>query len=483
MFEDPQPQKKVRWGLIIVSGFFILTCGCLGGVGYFGAGPIDIGPEARDAERIAAEYRAAGLPWEAKDLTKELGARPGTNGGPILLGIAKLPETERFSKELSRMQDAATDGDWARVDEGFKTDELIMKVLDKVAASDKLDFQRDYDLGSVLTFTELTISKDAVRAFCLKARRAAAKGDVSGAIMEFNKAFKLSAMMRDDPTLIGMLVQIAEHSAALASVRACAAQLKDNPAGLAQLTALTERNAEVPDLEYSLRGEMYMGIAILRNVDQYGGFRNLIRNVSGGDDPGSDVDQGPKIDPTKLVRTGLPGSTIARALMARHIQVWLEAKQKMDLHPGDPEGMAKELDVITERIGKSPKASEMFLEILFPVFSQAGAAVVQDEAQVVITEAMVAALKYRHEHGALPKTMAEIPGDFKDPFTKEPLKLKSVNGSMRIYSVGRNHKDDGGLTRSESKEHESDDVVAAYPPLPRQNPFSKSKAPIKKPTP
>jgi len=96
----------------------------------------------------------------------------------------------------------------------------------------------------------------------------------------------------------------------------------------------------------------------------------------------------------------------------------------------------------------------------------AGVSIVRSQAAFKTTEAMVSALVVRAKTGRMPKTIAEIPGSWIDPFSKKALRMVFVGDSTRIYSVGFDRVDSGGRTKLEAgKGSYSDDIIAAYPPL------------------
>ncbi len=450
-----------------------MTCSCIGGVAYFGVGPVDFGTEARNADKAAADYRAAGLPWEAKDLAPNPPVKPEDNAATLIIRASKLPG-DGLDSNLFDLVAAADKGQWEKVDAGLKNHADLLSLAEQAAEKPRVDFGRDYDLGANLLFPEYAACKRCVRILSIRAQWRAAKHDVKGAIEDLSHGFRIASVLKDEPLIIGMLVSVADQAITLSAVRKCAALLKDDPSTLSQIGQIIARESHTPDFEKSLRGEMYMGLAMLRNVDQYGGAMNLLKSF--GNDGSSKQNSVPPLDPAKLVRTGLPTSTIARALIARHMEVWTNAKRKMDLHPGDPEGVARELDAINKDIDDHPTASNMFLLVIFPVFSQVGSAIVRDVADTRVTEALVAALIYRSKHGAFPNKIEDLPGKWIDPFDATPLRIARIGDSFRIYSVGPNKKDEGGQYRKETG-HQFDDIIAAYPPHKPTPSLSKTQSP------
>ena len=98
---------------------------------------------------------------------------------------------------------------------------------------------------------------------------------------------------------------------------------------------------------------------------------------------------------------------------------------------------------------------------LFPALRAAMVAGTRAEARQNCLIAAIAANRYRLQHGELPKSLAElkdlIPGDesektqrLTDPFDGQPLRFRSGDGRVIIYSVSDNMTDDGGVIDGEN---------------------------------
>lgn len=455
--------KALRVTIWIVATILVVCGGGGSGALYFGCGPLDIGPAAREADEAAIAYRKAGLPWEAKDLQPNPPVAPNDNAAPILRQAIALYESKKLARKVRPLFDALKAGDTKALDGGLQQFGPALKLAAPAADKPGVDFQRDWDLGPDLVFAEYKGLKDFTKVFAIRAERRAAIGDVDGCFEDLIHAWRLGLLAGKEPTQISMLVDIACKSITLDRVRRCATLFRNRADALGRLDALFDQFKGEPNLAFSLRGNMYEGLAAIRNLPQYGRAKETGQS---DDDSGGSL---PKLDPSKLVRTGLPRDPLSRAFAARHVQVWLEAKQRLDEHSEDPEAQSKALDQIIDRISTPFRASYTFEETMLSLFSQSGVAIVRHTADKRATQALVRALIVEAKTGALPKRIEDIPGNWTDPFTKKPLRLVSVNGSIRIYSVGHDRRDDGGLTRSELKkkgiEH-SDDVIAACPPPP-----------------
>ncbi len=472
MVDSKSSKGRIDWKLVVRFIPLVIVC-VLGCVAFFGAGPIDIGPEARGAEKAAAAYQAEGLPWVANDLAPRPPVRPDENAAEFILAAAKSPESKPFDKDYPTMLKLADGDQWAKVDDSLKKYQSLLDFGVSAATRLRVDFGRDYDYGAYLQFPEFASTKRLVRALTMRAQIEAQRGNANACVADLTSAFRVADLLRDDSTTIGLLVHIADQAISLDGVRRSASFLKDDPAVLARLNSLVVQFNHSPDFKNALRGEMYMGLASLRNMDEHG--HNQAQSDTRSSE-GTDSDERP-INPAKLIRTGLPTSFFIRAFAARDLEVWTEASRKMNLHRHDPDAMAKDTQVIADRMAKHPKVSEILLSALFPVYLEMGSAIKRVAAAGNVTQALIASLEYRGRTGALPSRLKDLPGDWIDPFTGTSLRVKNVAGSFRIYSVGRNRKDDGGLDKDETVGKKSDDVVAAFPPLRRKIPAPKRQVP------
>jgi hypothetical protein len=192
-----------------------------------------------------------------------------------------------------------------------------------------------------------------------------------------------------------------------------------------------------------------VGIATARNLDLF-----LNRN----DDDTDDYVPDPKL----LRRDGLPSDTMPRALMARIVQAWNEAYRDTNGFQMPPLELGQRLDALQERSEKRNGLSRFVVPIMFPLTSSAAATVVTLDARRAVLRAYAKAMIAQAQTGKWPSHVDE-----NDPFTGKPLRVKVTEKGLRIYSVGKDRRDDGGLLRRETKGQikRGEDIVAAYPPI------------------
>jgi hypothetical protein len=95
-----------------------------------------------------------------------------------------------------------------------------------------------------------------------------------------------------------------------------------------------------------------------------------------------------------------------------------------------------------------------FLTSMFmPSLGRAGQRFARMEAQRLCAEVAVRIEFYRLKHeGALPTALSDLSGLLpNDPFNGQPLRYKQTGHGYIVYSVGPDHKDNGGLLERPTK--------------------------------
>ena len=257
--------------------------------------------------------------------------------------------------------------------------------------------------------------------------------------------------------MISMLVRISMKAIASDAAVRCAALDASDPKALEALAATVSRFQTIPSFGFALRGDAYMRLATLRNLEL------LVDNEHDSDSGGAPP---PPINPADLKRTGIPEGMFLRGFAARFFERWTKVKAAIDKHPDDPRRIGEAINAAS---ANQAGLSNILVSATNPSYGQAGDAVVECQAKQRVTLALVQALLIKARTGRLPTRIEEIPGQWIDPFDDKPLRVKTAGNSIRIYSVSRNLRDDGGVDRRELKgpDKKDFDTVAAYPPVKR----------------
>lgn len=443
---------------LIVGIPTLLLCG----VGSWGASQyVDFPWASHELESTVAESRRLGLPWVASDLRPKPELTFEENAGPEIQRACQLVGQIKGSTNASNdATKALNEGDFAKAQDAVDLFAEPLAVIEKAVAKPKSYIERDYDLGPDLLLPEYAWEKSICKVLGVRSQIQASKGNVDASMADIRRMGRLTQLMESEPILIGMLVEIACESIRLRAVEALAGDWKDNPAALEKLDQTILATLPKTDIKFTLRGEVYMAVALCRNFEKFGGL-NAVEMTSSGE-------QRKPVDPRDLDRTGYPKGLMARAFLTRALQFW-NAFFATAKDGEDPLALTKRLDQLMKADASHTGLSYRINDILMPVFSQAGIACVRMVALQRCTDAFLKVMAYRAQHRSFPSTLADAGASLIDPFDGQPLRYRHNTDSCRVYSVGADGDDNGGVMRRElGRTTETPlkfDEAVCYPPV------------------
>jgi len=445
-----------------VAGGLIL-CG-IGGTGLYFLGKVfDIGGASQRAKDGAVAYRAAGFAWEAKDITSQIALSDADNGAELFGQATKELHDLKTAKFTSDARKLELKSNWSSIQKQLEPIDGALELAKAVSKKKGIDFRRDWDMGTTLLFPEYSNAKFFVRGLCWRAEVESMNHQTAQAVDDLSAAWKLSKMIGNEPILISMLVECSCRQIVLESLVRCVELNQHSASTVQKYASIIKGDTSVPNFLLALRGEAYLQLSTIRNLSNMGGVQALTKMDS--------ESQPVRLDPKTVIRTGLPRDIMSKAFAASHFEVWVEFSKSMKQYKDQPAKLSAELDREIEKVTSKKSVSNVLNSIIFPVFGQAGIAVTNAQANLCCTQALLAGLVVMDSKGNAPESIDEIPGGpWTDPFNQNSLIVKTQNGGFRVYSVGPNGKDDGGIFRPELKNMESQnyDIGASYPPLQRK---------------
>ena len=444
---------------------------------YSGVGPVDIAPASRDLESAVAEYRKLGWPLEAKDFDPPVS--PSEDGTPTLrLAVAAIGKPYDDAS-LTKAINYAKAQKWAEVDKLLKPFDKAFSLAEQASKYARIRLHVNLDSanldGANYEFVEdLATTGSLINSLCVSARLRSAEGSTDIALKNLTVAWRLSNLIAQQPS--NELMGMGYESEVLTAVRRCAAALSHNPEALTRLDAILNNPCPSYKLEPLLWSSAYDGIALSRNLDLYGGMGHLERMVAASSGAPTTADertdemvaslQGKHADPPSPRLTGLPPNMLQRAYLDRHLRFWITAAKFSNAHPTDPAAVGKYIDDLQTKMLNNRSMSD-YMEVAIQANFHATADILLEvEAAYISTKALLSTLLVCAKTGRMPKTISEIPGTWIDPFTGKPLLVKSSSKGIRVYSVGPNLKDDGGISQFENRSLPREyDVAASYPPV------------------
>ena len=454
-----QGRPKWPWILGGVVGSCLLLIGLVGLV--TGIGPYDLPSKSRALDGAMAESKRLGLPMTTAEL---LGPSPSPedNAAPGVLEAIELLDDTTDDFFLTTLESdpalQSQQGAWLQ-----NNREHLDAISALLREKPSWRIERDYDLGAYLLLPEFAMMKKLAKTLGIRGVRSAREKDTDLAINDLVASRRLAEKLATEPTLIGLLVSIAIDAISLRSIESYTDSWRGDAPRLRALEDAVASTKFVRDPRTALRGEFYMELVTCRNLKLYGGLRALTDSGMGlgGSRPAP--------DPSKIKRTGLPHGMFERASMTTLAEAWNEVFASFAARGVHDTKWGDLLNARYVAMESRFRASEILPQILFPVFTQAEQALTNDDVNQDLALAFVRAFRYRAENGKWPKDLAQIESAFPDPFNPgKTIQAKFSETEVRVWSVGRDRKDDGGLQRSEPGDGE--DTAFVWPPSLRKPP-------------
>jgi hypothetical protein len=347
-----------------------------------------------------------------------------------------------------------------------------MEMAHRAALKPAIRFERDWDQGAYLAFPEFADFKAIAKCLAMDAEFRARDGDWQGAVRDIRTARRLAAFSAADATLISKLVGIAIDAIILDTAGICASRFADNPAAISALRKALEDTKWDIDRDSAVRGEAYMSVAYYRSTSD----RDIIAMLDGRyeDELEADYFAGYKRPAPAIVRDGLPASTLARAVNAEVMAFWNEFYPRLKNPNEDLKRLAADMDARANDYGSSRSLPKHAAAMMLPVYSQAFKAFDKRRSEERTAIAFLGILQYRNQHHAWPTTLKAAGVDAIDAIDGKPLRYLVSGKSARVYNLGQNGVDNGGLSRWEAaaKKTPTRDIDNAYvypwPPRPKK---------------
>lgn len=457
-WQPPKPpaRNSGQKGVIMVAGAVLVTLAAAGGasVALFDVTRVHLGYDA-----AKAAYLKEGLPWSAEDLRPQPSVPDDKNAGPELLQI--LIEYAKIKGAQPAEFVTSEDADKVRQHLAVRS-HLLDEAKAVLKAKSGLDFERDWNQGAALAFSELSPMKSIVRDLCLRAELHVLEGNTQGALSDLAAASDMAVRASSDQVLISALVSSACRTIVCRTVRLIAGGRLQDPVFLRSLEeAIRPLEAEMVH-EGIIRSEAYTHLWALRNLKRIGGLGGFMFTGQGEAQPPDPSPFADKVDVSGVAE---------RSMAVKSFEFWTKIAREAKRRPNDPIYLFGCLDREAIAAETSGSSSMAHMKIMLPVFSQAGPALVKHEAVVKATRALLLAWAERAEGKQVSRLNQVAGGPWNDPFSDEEFKAKFEKDMILIWSVGKNRKDQGGApdtTRhldDPEGAQDGDDVAVQIPDL------------------
>jgi hypothetical protein len=410
------------------------------------------------------EARAAGYPLKAEDLEQFLDNKTGTNAAPIYGELNDRLESLTFTnKDLG--ESLVSYGSAAFSEEEWDEIELFLNeckpVLDDLEAGSRTDYcyyEKNWSLGFNVTVPEMAGLKTATKYMCDRVRLKLHRGDVEGAIEDFETLSRFTAHVREQPMMIGLLVSIASDSIVSRMVETELPRAVEDIRLRAAFRNYFDQLPESWDLSRSNYPEAFSGIWVIDNVLKRHRWEEL---------GGTGMSDNILVDALMETSIGINASTIAT------LDVWMPAIR--NYRPGDDE--REFYEQLVSRISVASEQSvfaEEFLSFMTPMYQSVWKSVYRAKARRRMGLAAIDAIEFHADNGSWPES---LPEEYIDPFSDKALMYRVNGDGFRVWSVAEDGSDDRGMARHESPQ--AFDEVLIYPRVltPFENPNAVAATP------
>jgi hypothetical protein len=261
----------------------------------------------------------------------------------------------------------------------------------------------------------------------------AQSGDLDGAILSCRALANNASSIGDEPMFIPQLVRMAIRAIAIHRTESTLGQGEPSVDGLVALQRAFEEEAELPLVQWALRGERGGMDQFMQSLQDGSLSVKQFQGLMNG--PGSKNSWA-----GEQMLLYLPGTKVtSRAVLLERMNTMVEISK---LPPEEQAGPMKELRA---KVARDP----MLVREVFPATEKVSEAERRTRGLLRCAAAALAAERYRRDHGRWPEKLDDLKPDYLrgvllDPYDNKPLRYKNDGDGVVIWCLGMDRKDDGG---------------------------------------
>ncbi len=423
---------------------------------------------AADLPAAEAEARRLGLPLTGADLVPKPPLGPGENAAPLIRSAGKDFETltkghpiwnQLSVRGVSRLVPEKR----SQLESLFAAVGPILEVAIQASQRPVCDFERPWDAKPIweMLFPEHAQLKRLTSVLRNRGLWLMEKGDISSAIRDFRAALALARFAGSDGDAFGATVQMNLETSGIVAIEQAATLRPRDAAFIDQLDALL---AEVES--HPVRNQRILGAEVVNSLLMVNYPPDKLASAvfnqqgSGGLEGQIQVLQYSTFLAPPLVPPGIRRD----AYRARALRFW--SRYIAGVNGADTSLRAKALiDPTLKQLDSADEPTLRLLHHSSPITKDTHKTLFRRDAKVRTTRALLAVLKHRIQHGRYPTSLAGLTSNTDDPFSFSKLGYRVNGEEVRVYSVGRDEKSDGGRLLSEHRWFlpRGRDIVSLYP--------------------
>ena len=411
--------------------------------------------------RVAAKMahaEAAGFPFKGSDLTEAFEKPASENAAPyydhIKAKANSLTYTDaQLGRELAEagVVAAFTHEEWDALAIYLAEYEPVLADIEKGSKLPYCYFPKDWDLGYMVLFPEYADLKTVTKHLASRMRLRIHEGDIDGAIEDLDTLSAFAGHVRQQPILIGLLVSIACDSIISKAIEVELPAAARDPRLLAAFRRYAEGKPESWNLSGVIASEAFFSYWGIENIAGTGKFSEIYSyGYVGAGSPRKSIS-------SYVTDAAMASPYSLRKIKSAVLDVWTPTIA--EYRPGDDEkGTIEALERRFSEATQDSLFAEVYLDIMSPVYAGFWQSLYRARAQRRMLLAALDLIEHRSETGAWPESLDSA---YIDPFDGKPLRYRIDGDGFRIWSVGWDGNDDGGVTRKEDNDNWDD--VLVYP--------------------
>ena len=447
-------KRRVQWPWWVGGGFLVVLAGCGIAAWWTARGYYS------DYDRAVADAKRVGLTLDLKQL----------NGPPIPddhnRALIYTQAAHLIEGPLKPYQDLLSEfrvGAYSPAELKAMAGAIkgLEPALRLVVREQRPDFRypRDWSQHPFAIGLEDVSYKTLAKDLCRRASLHAEAGDAQGALDSLNCAYQLADDCATAPFLIETLVSDAISQVSNAEAESLLGRENGNPAFLAGLDQILREHSRLPDPRDTYSGELPLALFSASYLNVFNDAEFADDDQANGEN--SDSFMPPKATWIENLRNSFPG--VQAEVKAKLIEGWVTGWSRFPADRSDWNGADSALNLMIDAVSNDKSVFNRAAQMTLPGMGNTGETLLGVEAANRMLRCSVRLFQLRNATGRLPSTLPTSLGTTAvDPFDGKLLRYRPSGKLFKIYSVGRDRVDDGGIARIPGQFSEHVDEVVDF---------------------
>ncbi len=299
-------------------------------------------------------------------------------------------------------------------------------------------YTTNFNKGPAMILPHVQLLREGARMLQLEALVRARTDDPDGVVESIKTTNRLGESLRNEPVMVSQLVRVAIAGINVQTIQHTIPHVRFSDEQLQQLSDMLKQTSFDGSLRRSLLGERVMGISVAQN-------------------PEIMADSEVRIPPALLNMCLIHYLQSMEEPLAIAEQPEVERLRNLEQHE----------ETIQASVDEAGRVEGLLTTLLLPSAEAAAVATARANLGNQAARVAIACERYRRQHGTLPPRLIRLVPQFleqipPDPFDGQPLRYLVSENKVRIYSIGTNRVDDGGMGELENQMQRDPDIVYQF---------------------